>query len=359
MEYILRFEQCSKETTVQVGGKCAGLGSLIGAGAPVPPGFAITTEAWRTMLGQDGLRGRIEAEMRHIRSSRDPNLPEICEKVRTMIEETPIAPSLETAIRQALAELSERSGLNNIPVAVRSSATAEDLPNASFAGLHDTALWVMGASDVLRQVRRCWSSLYAAGAVAYRLDNGFPHEKAWMAVGIQKMVNAKAAGVAFTLNPISGDRSKIAIDSSFGLGEAVVSGEVTPDNFLVDKVIFEVVKQVISPKHIEYAFDAEQGIVVKRAISPERQKQISLTREEIVAVAKIAKYAEAHFRSPQDIEWAIDADLPPGESVVLLQSRPETVWSRKERPQVSSSHSRGMAGMVHTLVRGQKLGTPK
>jgi pyruvate,water dikinase len=180
-----------------------------------------------------------------------------------------------------------------------------------------------------------------------------------MAVGVQRMVNARAAGVAFTLNPINGDRSKIAIDSSWGLGEAVVSGEVTPDNFLVDKVIFEVVRRVISPKHIEIAFDPDQGAVVRREVDPERRLRPSLTHDEIVAVARLAKSAEAHLRSPQDVEWAIDAGAPAGEPVVLLQSRPETVWSRKPRSEATTVHSRGMAGMVHTLIRGVKVETNK
>lgn len=356
MQYILRFEQCAKDLVDRVGGKCASLGSLIAAGAPVPPGFVVTTEAWRAMLEYQGLGRCIFAEMRDLGSSGESRLPEVCERARTLIETAPMDPAMEEAILKALEELRERCGGVDVPVAVRSSATAEDLPSASFAGLHDTALWILGASDVLQHIRRCWSSLYTARAVAYRLDRRFQHEKVFMAVGVQKMVKAKAAGVAFTLNPENGDRSKIAIEANFGLGESVVSGEVTPDHFLIDKVIFKVVKRVISPKHMEYAFDAAQGFVVPREISPERRTEPCLTQDEVIAVAKLAKYAETHFRSPQDVEWAIDGDLPPEESVVLLQSRPETVWSRKPPVSVTTSHSRGMAGMVHTLLHGQRVG---
>ncbi len=355
MDYVLPFNRCGKDISIYVGGKCAGLGALINANAPVPPGFAITTHAFKAMLEHGGLQNKIHAELNKIVSSGDPKLPIACRTIRAMIEHAPIAPPIETAIREALDQLSAQCGQTTVPLAVRSSATAEDLPDASFAGLHHTALWVLGASDVMRQIRRCWSSLYSPGAVSYRIDNDFPHDRALMAVGVQKMVNAKAAGVAFTLNPISGDRSKIAIDSSFGLGEAVVGGEVTPDNFLVDKVVFEIVKQVISAKHIEYAFDPVRREVLKREISPERRTQPSLRRDEVITVAKLAKAAELHFKTPQDIEWAIDAELPPGQAVMLLQSRPETVWSRKARKPVTTSLSRGMAGMVHTLVRGVKL----
>jgi pyruvate,water dikinase len=251
--------------------------------------------------------------------------------------------------------LCQTVGLADVPVAVRSSATAEDLPSYSFAGQQDTYLWVIGADAVVKHVRKCWSSLYTARALSYRRDNGFAHDKVLMSVGVQKMVNAKAAGVAFTLNPINGDRSKIAIDSSWGLGEAVVGGEVTPDNFLIDKVIFEVVNRVISPKHIEFVADQTQGCVVKREVEAERQGQPSLTHEELIAVAQMAKRAEKFYGRPQDVEWAVDADLSPPHNIVILQSRPETVWSRQERRAVGSSHATGIAGILDTLMTGVKI----
>lgn len=168
------------------------------------------------------------------------------------------------------------------------------------------------------------------------------------------MVNVRTSGVAFTLNPINGDRSKIAIDASWGLGEAVVSGEVTPDNFLLDKVIFEVVNRVISSKQIEYAADRVHGHTVKRPIDRERQTQPSLTDAELVAVARLARRAEKHYGRPQDVEWAIDADLPPPDNLVLLQSRPETVWSRQERESISARIPAGIEGLVQTLNKGVK-----
>jgi pyruvate,water dikinase len=213
----------------------------------------------------------------------------------------------------------------------------------------------MGADAVVEHVRKCWSSLYTARAISYRHDKGFAHEKVLMAVGVQKMVNAKAAGVAFTLNPINGDRSKIAIDSSWGLGEAVVGGEVTPDNFLIDKVIFEVVNRVISAKQIEFVVDQANCCVVKREVEPERQIQPSLSHEELMAVAKMAKQAERFYGRPQDVEWAIDADLPPPDNVVVLQSRAETVWSQQERQRVGAGHTFGIAGVVDTLIAGVKI----
>jgi pyruvate,water dikinase len=354
-DYILTFEQCDAASRAQVGGKCASLGAMIQAGAPVPPGFAVTTESYLQMLGTNHLSECIHVWLERL-NPEDVRVEEKYSRtIRKLIEEVPMAAEIEDAICASYEALCQRVGLADVPVAVRSSATAEDLPGYSFAGQQDTYLWVMGADAVIEHVRKCWSSLYTARAISYRYDNGFAHEKVLMAVGVQKMVNAKAAGVAFTLNPINGDRSKITIDSSWGLGEAVVGGEVTPDNFLIDKVIFEVVKQVISPKHIEFVADQANDRVVKREVEPERQVQPSLTREELIAVARMAKQAERFYGSPQDVEWAIDADLPPPDNVVVLQSRAETVWSRQERARVSASHATGITGVVDTLIGGVKI----
>lgn len=357
--YILPFQQCDHSDLNRVGGKCASLGMLIRAEAPVPPGFAVTTEAYRSLFEHNGLHAQIDAELDRVKTSDDEILPEVSAKIRALIEETPMAAEVADSIRAAYGAISAQADSAAVPVAVRSSATAEDLPDASFAGQQDTYLWIVGSDDVVNHVQKCWSSLYTARAIAYRLDKGFAHEEVCMGVAVQKMVNARAAGVAFTLNPINGDRSKIAVDASFGLGESVVSGEVTPDNFLVDKVILEVVKETISPKHVEYVVDFEQNRTVKQEVAAERQTTPSISREELIAVATLAKRAEKFYGKPQDIEWAIDSDLPAPANVVLLQSRPETVWSRKKKKTISTSGSYGMTGMVNSLLKGVKTGVKK
>ena len=356
---IIPFHHCDHSDLDTVGGKCASLGMLIRAEAPVPPGFAVTTHAYRALFEQNGLHTQIDAELARVKTSDDDILPEVSQTIRQLIETTPMAAEVADLIAAAYAALSARSDSDAIPVAVRSSATAEDLPDASFAGQQDTYLWIVGADNVIQHVQKCWSSLYTARAIAYRLDKGFKHQDVRMGVAVQKMVNARAAGVAFTLNPINGDRSKIAIDSSFGLGESVVSGEVTPDNFLVDKIILEVVKETISPKHIEYVVDFEASRTVKREVAAERQTTPSISREELIAVATLAKRAEKFYGKPQDVEWAIDADLAAPDNVVLLQSRPETVWSNKKRKSISTAGSFGMTGMVNSLLKGVKTGVKK
>jgi pyruvate,water dikinase len=240
---------------------------------------------------------------------------------------------------------------------VRSSATCEDQPDASFAGEHDTYLWVRGGDSVVAHVLRCWASLFTDRGIAYRLERGYRQHGAAMSVGVQQMVRPRAAGVAFTLNPLDGDRSQIAIDASWGFGEAVVSGEVTPDNFLVDKVMGAITRRTISAKTLEYRLTAADTVTAVE-VEAERQSVPCLTDDEIAAVARLARRAEKHYKCPQDVEWAIDgAQASDGEqSVLLLQSRPETVWSRRPR-QAAACNADPITSMVQTLLRPSH-GTP-
>ena len=267
-----------------------------------------------------------------------------------MILAEPMLAEVEAAIRVAYAELCAANSTDELPVAVRSSATAEDLPDASFAGQQDTYLWVVGLDAVVENVRKCWSSLFTPRAISYRQDHGFKDLDVLMSVAVQKMVNAKSAGVAMTLNPLDGDRSKIVIDSSWGLGETVVSGSVTPDNFMLDKIMLEPISERIFPKQIQMIPDIAAREATLQAVDPSRQTLPSLTRAELIQVGKMAKRIEKFYRAPQDIEWAIDADLPEEAFVVVLQSRPETVWSRKKQTQKpKTSYMTGMAGILQTL----------
>jgi pyruvate,water dikinase len=345
--YISWFEDYRESDKPRVGGKCASLGEMIAAGLPVPPGFAVTTEAFHTLREHSEMRSKVNRALKEINLSDPRGLQRASRYIRMLIESVPIDPIIEADIRHAYRTLCERCDTDDIPVAVRSSATAEDLPDASFAGQQDTYLWITGADAVVEHVKRCWSSLFTDRAISYRHVTGHDHEVISMAVGVQKMIQPKAAGVAFTLNPSNGDRSQIAIESSWGFGEAVVAGEVTPDNFLVDKVLLEISKQTISPKVTEYRL-GEDGVVRACQVDEERQREPSLTDAEVKAVAALAKRAERHYGSPQDIEWAIDLHLP--DHVILLQSRPETVWSRKPRKPVANPETGLMEGIVSTLL---------
>ena len=170
-----------------------------------------------------------------------------------------------------------------------------------------------------------------------------------MSVGVQKMVNARAAGVAMSIDPINGDRTKIVIDASWGLGEMVVSGVVTPDNFTVEKVLMEIIDRKISDKHVELVGDAEAGEALEREVPEDRRRKQCLTDAEVVAVAALAKRLEKQNKCPQDVEWAIDADLPDGQNLLALQSRPETIWSQKKTDAPKKTYATGMMGIVGTL----------
>ena len=348
-KYIVWFQDYDHADKPRVGGKNSSLGEMIAAGLPVPPGFAVTTEAYHTLREHSDTRSKVNRALRDVDFADPVGLRRIAAYVRALIEDVPMPASIEAEIRSSYLALWEMCEVDDVPVAVRSSATAEDLPDASFAGQQDTYLWIVGADAVVHHVQRCWSSIFTDRAIAYRHETGHDHEVISMSVGVQKMVQPRAAGVAFTLNPTDGDRSQVAIDASWGFGEAVVSGEVTPDNYLVDKVLYEVVSRTVSPKTMEYRL-TDGGVVEQCEVEDDRANKPCLSDDEIKAVAAMARRAERHYGSPQDIEWAIDLHLPPGENVILLQSRPETVWSQKKRKTVAKPGQSFMDGIVSTLI---------
>ena len=345
MAQILWFDNCLPGDAPMLGGKNASLGTLLSAGLPVPPGFAVSADCYRKALADGGLTGQLDA----LTAAVDPHDPASVtaagSQARALIGSLEVPADLAGAIRAAYARLGERCGDGNLPVAVRSSATCEDQPDASFAGEHDTYLWVRGGDEVLRHVFRCWASLFTDRGIAYRLERGYGRPNVAMSVGVQQMVRPRAAGVAFTLNPLNGDRSQIAIDASWGFGEAVVSGEVTPDNFLVDKVMGTITRRTISAKTLEYRLTDEDAVTAA-PVEAARQSVPCLTDEEIGAVARLARRAEKHYRCPQDVEWALDGLSG---DVLLLQSRPETVWSRRTRPAATCTAD-PITSMVQTLL---------
>ena len=348
-EHIVWFDRYEQSHKPFVGGKNASLGEMMMAELPVPPGFAITTVAYDQIWQDADLVTQVNDLLRSIDHDDFAANRVISEQIRSLIEAAPMPDAVATDIREAYAALCAHCGVDDIPVAVRSSATAEDLPDASFAGQQDTFLWVVGADAVIENVRKCWSSIFTDRAIAYRHSMGYLHQAIAMSVGVQKMIDPISSGVAFTLNPTNGDRSQVAIDASWGLGEAVVSGEVTPDNFLVDKVLREVIKREISDKGMEYCL-TDSGSVEKLEITGERRTTPAVTDEDLTAIAILARRAEKHYGCPQDVEWALDKHLPAGDNVVMLQSRPETVWSQKPKTSVSSGGYDPMKSIVSTLV---------
>jgi pyruvate,water dikinase len=349
MTFVLWLHDYDPAQRSRVGGKNASLGELLAAGLPVPPGFAVTVEAYQTVREHDEVRQAVGRLLGRVDLRDTTAVEEISSAIRRHIEQVPLHEGVAEAVRSAYDTLCERCSSAAVPVAVRSSATSEDLPDASFAGEHDTFLWVRGPDELLRHLSRCWSSLFTARALAYRRQMGHDHDLLAMSVGVQRMVRPKASGVAFTLNPGDGDRSQVAVDAAWGFGEGIVSGEVTPDNFLVDKVLGQIVKRTISDKRYEYRLTGHDT-VERVPVDPARRTVPSLTDEEVAAVARLARRAEKHYGCPQDVEWAIDGDLPAGDNVTLLQARPETVWSRRPRAPVAAAAKDPTSSIVATLL---------
>lgn len=338
--FIVSFAEATEADHPRMGGKCASLARMIALGVPVPAGFAVTTDAYAAHL-EGPLGAAIETELAQLAGAGVTEVEALSNRVRALVSNHSLPLSVEKHIRAAYMAMAPQ---DDLPVAVRSSATAEDLPDASFAGQQDTYLWVVGADAVVARVRDCWGSLFTARAIAYRQDQGLGHIDVLMSVAVQAMVDAVVAGVAMTLDPLTGDRTRIVIDSSWGLGESVVSGEVTPDNFSVEKVLMQIQKRRLSDKEHEIVADPVSRTTVRRAVDAERRSASSLTDEQVIAVAQLARRLEKAMGTPQDLEWAIDHEG----ALLALQSRPETVWSQKKAE--PKTYSLGVDGVLGTLL---------
>ena len=359
-ELIIWFENLRKTDIPSVGGKNANLGEMINVGIPIPPGFAITAYSYKKFIEKSGISEKIYEIIKEIvKDLNDPKqYEEASKKIRELIEATPMPKDIGGAIRSAYEELCRKLGLSDVFVAVRSSATAEDLPDASFAGQQETFLNVRGVRHLLENTVKCWSSLFTPRAIFYRTEKGFAHEKVFISVGVQKMVNSKAAGVIFTINPVTGDPSQIVIEGNYGLGETVVSGAVTPDDFVVDKNTLKIIERRIAKKTIQYLRDPNTGKTVHLDVPVEKQEQPCLNDEEIIKLAELAKRIEQHYGKAQDIEWAIDSDLSFPDNIFIVQSRPETVWSLKLAQVPAKVEAEGMkpAEMLKVIVKGSPAG---
>jgi pyruvate,water dikinase len=354
-KYVLPFEACDLTMVNRVGGKCASLGELLRAQIPVPPGYAITTDAYESFLEENGLTRKVLERLENLDDTKVEEIDAASTDIRSWIEAGTISIPLEDVIAEHYRLLSRRTRTPACPVAVRSSATAEDLPNASFAGQQDTYLWVRGVEDLLDKTRKCWSSLFTPRAISYRINMGFAHSNVLISVAVQKMVRSFTAGVMFTLNPATGDPATVVIDSNWGYGESVVSGEVTPDQFQVNNITMEIMKKTVSDKAIYYTTDPETDEVKKLDVDAERRAQQSLLDAEILDLARLGKVIEKHYGKPMDIEWATEKSLPYKGEAFILQGRPETVWSQKEAKPIVDPKKSALEHIVAGLLAGKKI----
>jgi pyruvate,water dikinase len=354
--YVLWLEELPPGDAFAAGRKCSHLGEMRRAGLPVPPGFALTLDAYKKFLRDSGVeqditdylnknKGRLEKDVGMFEEASTYIIKELILNKGMPLE-------LQELIKDYYKKLNEQSSLENVPVAVRSSGPV------SMPGQFDTFLNVRGEKDLMEKIIRVWASSFNARAMAYRLQRGMALESSPIGVAVLKMVNAKSSGVMFTLDPINGDRSRIFIEGSWGLGESLVSGQVTPDKYILDKVTLELSQKNICRKVMEMIYGPE-GSIVSRDIEEERQNAPCLTPDEILELAKLGKRLEKHYGAPQDIEWAVDQNLPFPQNIFILQTRPETIWSKKTAKPVSQTKGSGAEIIARQLMQGIKLSQVK
>ena len=325
VQAVRRFADLRVGDVDYAGGKGANLGELTAAGLPVPPGFVVGAPAYAAFCEETGLRARLDELLAKVDVEDTAALAAAAEQARALVDQTPMSGWLEAEIRSAYAELARAD--DQAPVAVRSSATAEDTASASFAGMNETFLNVRGADSVIDAVRSCWRSLFGARTVYYRGLRGFSQAAMDIAVVVQRQIQSTRAGVMFTVNPASGDRAQLVIEGALGLGEAVVSGSVSPDRYLVDKATLAIRAREVHHKELIIESTPDGGTVT-RALSEDDALAPVLSDEEVVTLASLGRQIEEHYGTPQDTEWAFDPDG----AAWMLQSRPVTTLHGEQAP---------------------------
>ena len=330
--YVLWFDELKREDVDIVGGKSSSLGELTSStNVPVPYGFATTAYGYRQFMTETGLEAKIKEALDNLDDvDNSALLREVCANIRQMICGAEMPKALADAIRTSYEELGKKVGEENPFVAVRSSATAEDLPDASFAGQQDTYLNVRGADVIIQKVKECYASTFTDRATYYRVKQGFDHMAVALSAAIQMMVYSKAAGVMFTVDLVTGNDNNILIEGAYGLGEYVVGGIVTPDNFRVDKTKMEITDRMINDKNIRLVRKAD-GDTVEEVVPEAEAKQQVISDAQVLELATYAKAIEKHYGCYMDMEWGVDER---DGKLWILQARPETVWSRKDKSEV-------------------------
>ena len=334
---VVWFEEVGKEDISQVGGKGANLGEMTKAGITVPPGFIVTAQSYFDFLQKSNLTDTIRQLLSDLDTNDSEKLQKVASRIKSLLNAAAMPKEIAREIAQAYGKLGSGA------VAVRSSATAEDLPEASFAGQQRTFLNVVGEKEVIAAVQGCWASLFEPRAIFYRANQGFDHFSVGIAVPVQRMVQSEASGVMFTLDPITNDRSKIVIEAVYGLGESIVSGEVTPDLYVVDKEGLEISDKKLARQEWQLVRNSKRGKDLEKAntrvaVLEAVQAKQKFSDEDIIALAKMGKRIEDHYAFPQDIEWAKE-----GEDIFIVQTRPVTTMK-------DITEKKDVTGTVETLL---------
>lgn len=333
--YIKWFNEIDKDDIPLVGGKGANLGELTIKGVDVPPGFCVTATAYSDFIEKSNLQGEIIEVLEGLDVEDSVQLQERSAAIRALIIRKDMPADIEAEIVSAYEEFNKRVKTDDAQVAIRSSATAEDLPEASFAGQQDTYLHISGIDEVKSHIKRCWASLWTARAIYYREHQNFIHTDVALSVVVQKMVNSKIAGVMFTANPMNSSSNEIMINASWGLGEAVVSGIVTPDDFIIDKTTKAIIEKTIADKNTMVVKNTDgvgtKEISVEEVLGAEFVTKQCLNDLEISKLANYGMKIEELYKAPQDIEWALDSDT---EELYILQSRPITTLTEEIKMEI-------------------------
>lgn len=314
--FILWFKEISQKNISEVGGKGANLGELIKAGIPVPSGFCVTAQAYFYYLEKSGLKPKIEKLLRSLNAEDNKKLNKVSREIKKMILYSVIPEDLAKEIKESYCKL------GGFPVAIRSSATAEDLPDASFAGQHATFLNTSGKENVVKATLQCYASLFEARAIYYRIINKFDHMKVGLSAVVQNMIQSDYAGILFTIDPVSENKDMLVIEAGYGLGEAIVSGSVTPDRYVVDKDFFSIEEKNINTQTWKIVHDSKGGDK-HVSVSKAHQSVQKITNKQIVELAKMGVEIEKYYKSPQDTEWAIENG-----KIYFVQSRPITTLGK-------------------------------
>ena len=358
MNAVVWLEEVGKNDLSIVGGKGASLGEMINIGVPVPGGFAVTAQAFRDFINKAGIAKKL-FEALNVDVNEETELHKAEMTAKKLIMDAKVPKDIEQAIKSRYEELCKREG-EQVFVAVRSSATAEDLPDASFAGQQETFLNTRGSEDVFEAVRKCWASLYGARAIFYRVEQGFEHDKVNLSAIVQKMVDSEKSGVMFSSQPSTGE-ALVVIEGAWGLGESVVSGSVSPDNYVVDRKDLSIVSKYIASKEIMIIRDPKTQKTVTVNVPAEKKEAIVLTDNEVVELAKYAEILEKHYGIPQDIEWGVEKN-----KIYILQSRPITTINSDKKPAAATGSGKvllkglgaapGVAtGVVRIIASGREL----
>lgn len=314
---ILWFKDIRHDDIAQVGGKGANLGEMYSIGVPVPNGFVVTTKAYFEFIKDNHLEDKIRNILKTTDVDKPAQLQSASQAIKKIIRTSPLNPDTSTEIMKAYKKLSGFTGLKNIPVAVRSSATAEDLPDASFAGQQETFLNVLGEANVVKRTRDCWASLFTPRAIFYRQKKKFDHFKAGVAVPVQKQVQSTVSGIMFTVNPVSNDKTEIIVETIWGLGEYIVQGKVTPDQHIIDKNEWKIKSHTSTSQTIQLIKSKSETKQSK--VPKSKQKKPKISQATAIKIAKIGQKLHNHYHKPQDIEFALDKN-----KIYIVQTRPIT-----------------------------------